>query len=585
MLLVLLAILPSAGLALWHGYTGLMERKEEARSKSLALAAEIADDQDNLVSETKRFLMTLAATAEVKNHDAAGCTQMFRALNKQFDELYVNIFAVDPDGQAFAQSLTTGPLNNYKDREWFQEALHKKVFSTSDFVFGRAVKKPVMAMTYPVLGPDGQVTMVLVVGINLDRMGRQLGAAQLPPRSMVTVLDRDGVVLAHMPEKPELIGSNLAHFDFVKKMLGEKEGLAETDSIDGIPMLVGFTKLFKDVPTSPTLYVAIPRETAYAHAQTTLYVQLFWLMVVALLGILAAWFEGGRSLAKPVEVLSGAARALGQGQAGARITQRFAIAELKQLADSFNDMADSLEEQQRALAQKSEELERSNKDLEHFAYIASHDLQEPLRKISSFADLLSRRYASSLDDTAKAYLAFLVDGAKRMSILINHLLAYSRLNTATEKFANVDCNSIVQNVLESLQLTLKEKSATITFEILPTVTGDSVQLSQLFQNLIANALKFCSQSPIITITTRESAGFWEFSVRDNGLGIADDHSERIFRMFQRLHSANEYPGSGIGLAMCKRIVERHGGRIWLESQVGQGSTFYFTLPKAKEQDA
>ena len=231
------------------------------------------------------------------------------------------------------------------------------------------------------------------------------------------------------------------------------------------------------------------------------------------------------------------------------------------------------------MLQLTTDLKRSNQELEQFAYVASHDLQEPLRAVTSYTQLLAQRYQGNLDEKADKYINYVVDGASRMQQLINDLLAYSRLGTRAQEFEIADCNAAVAQSLCNLEIAIAEKKAVITCESMPTVMADEFQLVQLFQNLIGNAIKFCRQDvPIIHIAAIIQDDEWLFSVRDNGIGIDSEYADRIFIIFQRLHSRREYSGTGIGLAMCKRIVERHAGRIWVESQSGEGAIFYFTIP-------
>jgi PAS domain S-box-containing protein len=234
-----------------------------------------------------------------------------------------------------------------------------------------------------------------------------------------------------------------------------------------------------------------------------------------------------------------------------------------------------------ALARQARALAHTNMELEQFLYIASHDLQEPLRKITSFVQLLAQRYEEKLDADARTFIAYAVEGAQRMRQMLHGLLAYSRLTTRGTAFAPTDCEQVLGEALSRLHTALRESGAEVTHDALPVVKGEAAPLVEVFQHLLDNALKFRGQRPPrVHVGVQRTDDAWVFSVCDNGIGIAPQYAERIFVVFKRLHSQAAYPGAGIGLALCKKIIERHSGRIWVESQLDQGATFFFTLPYA-----
>jgi PAS domain S-box-containing protein len=229
------------------------------------------------------------------------------------------------------------------------------------------------------------------------------------------------------------------------------------------------------------------------------------------------------------------------------------------------------------------ELRRSNADLEQFAYAASHDLQEPLRGLASFAGLLEKHYKGKLDKKADEFIHYIVDDAKRMQMLIKDLLEYSQIDTKGKIFRITNCSVVLEEVIYNLRSAIEESGTQVTYDLLPTIMADASQLKSLFQNLIGNAIKFRSDKmPKIHISSKQGGNEWIFSVQDNGIGIDPQFFKKIYVIFQRLHSRHEYQGTGIGLAICNKIVERHGGRLWVESEAGKGSTFYFTIPDRRE---
>lgn len=258
------------------------------------------------------------------------------------------------------------------------------------------------------------------------------------------------------------------------------------------------------------------------------------------------------------------------------IERKRAEALLRQLNQ---ELEDRVQERTLKLKELNDNLCRSNQELEQFAYVASHDLQEPLRAVNSYAQLFARKYQGHLDAKADKYLNYIMEGATRMQQLINDLLEFSRVGTRGKELSPTDCEVVLSKVLANLKVAIAESNAVVTHDPLPTVLGDGTQLIQLLQNLISNAIKFRREEPPqVHVKAVQSPKEWVFEVRDNGIGMESEYFERIFTIFQRLHSKSEYPGTGIGLAVCKKIVERHSGRIWVESQLGEGTSFYFTIP-------
>jgi len=299
-----------------------------------------------------------------------------------------------------------------------------------------------------------------------------------------------------------------------------------------------------------------------------------------------------RLVGRPVVDLADQVREVAGGDYDKHISSR-GSPELIALAAGVDGMrqqiADELAEVRRAraqiewvndqLKQQAEELTRSNRDLEQFAYVASHDLQEPLRKVASFCQLLQRRYAGQLDERADQYIAFAVDGAQRMQRLINDLLAFSRIGRITAGFTDVDLNRVLEQVSSQLELRAGD-DAEITWADLPTVEGEETLLTTLFVNLIGNALKFRRPevAPVVRVTAEGDENEWRINVRDNGIGIETEFADKVFVIFQRLHARDAYEGTGIGLAIVKKIVEYHGGRIWLDLEVTEGTSIWFSLP-------
>lgn len=454
---------------------------------------------------------------------------------------------------------------DFSFRDWYQGVSKKWVPYVSDF-FLREVqpRRYLFVIAVPIRDQAGKVAGILVLQPKEDYLKNVLSPMHIG-RSFIYAIDRHGNLIYHPEYRLDRIVdfSRVPAVDKVKRgITGTEQGL---DPANNEPII----STFQPMKWGWGLVMQRPLKEVFQRARE---------IAVGLI-ILATAFL----------VLGGIAAYKGAGLlfSSHRLSLELREKEIyeREMKEKLKTELDEHLRTGRKLADTMTELERSNRELEQFAYVASHDLQEPLRKITSFIVLLEKSYKDSFDQEAVKYLHYVVDGAKRMQTLINDLLAYSRLGTRGKPFLKTDCNKVLDRVLADLDKPIKSSGADITYDALPILMVDELQLGQVFQNLIGNAVKFCRNlQPRIHISAKRGADEWLFSVSDNGIGIKGEFFDRIFVMFQRLHTQAEYPGTGIGLAVCKKIIERHGGRIWAESEVGKGSTFYFTIPERQGDD-
>ena len=512
--------------------------------------------------------------------------------SKVYDHLLLldaegNVVLVEPSGLASKLSRTDLGFGR-----WFQDLRRTGAMVVSDLHISVATSQPSVVIAAPVRTSSGKLVGVWAASLRLAELSRisASDAGAVPSAQIRYITDRRGFVVAH--ETRAKYVSEQSDFSAVEPvraaLTGQQGTLQYVASFEREERLAAFV-------TVPTIgWIAVNEmATSAAFAPITRLssgIAVGAAGLALLLGGVGAWAV--RRVVRPLKDVTAAAKAMAEGELGRRIEVRGGD-EIAELADAFNDMAQALADEQRRLRahavelqQTAAELKRSNAELERFAYVASHDLQEPLRMVVSYLQLLERRYKGKLDKDADEFIGFAVDGGLRMRQIVGDILEFSRLGTRSEPFEAVDCGALMKVVLGNLKPSIDQAGGVVTYESLPVVTGDPAQLSLLLQNLISNAVKFHGErAPQIRVAAQRQDHEWRFAVADNGIGIAPEYFERIFIIFQRLHTRRAYPGTGIGLAICKKIVERHGGRIWVESEPGQGSAFYFTIPDHGEKTA
>ncbi len=445
--------------------------------------------------------------------------------------------------------------------------------------------RPTVALVVPIRHPEpaaGRTEPLAQLVLHLD-LARSIhpflnDLTGMGTTGEVVLVDGSGLALKDLRYEPNTALARKITALPALRAAGGETGVVEVDDYRPKPVLAAYRHL-------RTLGWGLVAKTdaseAYAPIrQLAILLASVGIAVAALTAGLAHWLAG--RTARPIAQLSAAARAMANGDLTARV-QTGGSDDIARLARDFNAMGDQLSriygELEERVRDRTAQLERSNTDLEMFAFVASHDLREPLRIVTMSVQLLARRYDEELDEDAKKWIGRAVDGAARMATLIADILAFSRVGAADAAFEPTDLEAVLDQTLRYLEPAMAESDAIIARAPLPTVTCDASQFEQILQNLIGNAIKFRSEAaPRMEVAARRESAEWVFSVSDNGIGIAPEHADDIFDAFHRLHSKDEHPGTGIGLATCRRIVERHGGRIWVESRPEEGSVFYFTIP-------
>jgi signal transduction histidine kinase len=485
------------------------------------------------------------------------------------------------------------------DRSYFKRALQTRAFAIGGFQVGRLTQEKSLNFGFPILDGSGRLIRVLFASLKIDLLNDAAHLNGLRNGADTTILDRNGTVLARAPNSDGWVGRTLPDTSFVRDVLRVQEGTIESTGLDGIRRVYAITPISDDSSRSIFVSVGVPTSVLFATADRALKKNLIGATVIIVGALLISSLFAQRVFVKPIQHLSEIANRLAEGDLSARTTQETRTVEISQLAEAFNSMAASLQQRdsdverarleiqkmnaelERRVQERTSQLSAANQELESFSYSVSHDLRAPLRHLDGFAELLKKSQTERLDEKGRRYVEVISQAAKKMGLLIDELLVFSKMGRHEMLKSPVDMRAIVTETLGQLEHDYARREIEWVISDLCQVEADPAMLRLVWINLISNAVKYTRPRDRARIeigsydTTTENV----FFVRDNGVGFDMKYADKLYGVFQRLHSENEFEGTGIGLANVRRIISRHGGRTWAESKLGEGSTFYFSLIK------
>ncbi|MDD5642542.1 MAG: ATP-binding protein, partial [Syntrophales bacterium] len=503
---------------------------------------------------------------------------------------FVSLLAAYPYGDIFASAPRSSQAINVGDQPWFKEVVRNRDMVIGAPLSGRITGRYSLPLAFPVHDHTGKVMAVLASGLDLEWLGRFIMHASLPKYSILLMVDRRGKVMFGYPDPQKYIGRQLPEIDLIKTMISKGEGVAE-GVISGVPRLFGFARLsepFQDFQVA----VGIPQAAAFAGIAHKLKRNLIILGLVSLLVMAAAWFGSGFIIVRPLQKLERVTQQLAAGDLTVRAGPPYRSGELGLLAQDFDRMADAIQERDNRLKQAAaelnqrvQELNAAYQELEDFSYTVAHDLRAPLRAIGGFSRILLEESSKNLDAEGIRYLHIIQKDIKKMGNLIDDLLTLSRLGRRELRVRDVDMEDLARSVFAELRKKEPERDLKVIFNSLPVGRGDWDMLRQVLENLLDNALKFTRPrvDAVIEIGGEVSDRENIYWVKDNGVGFEMEYVPKLFEVFQRLHPEGEFEGTGMGLAIVQRIIQRHGGRVWAAGKVGEGAKFCFTLPQEEAQ--
>lgn len=611
MALVLVALLPLGALSVWSAYSVSQSALEQAHGQLTLAASLVAAQQDRRADAAEHLLAVITAVPEIRSLDRTRCQDYMETLRGRYP-IYGNIGILDLKGDLLCHAVDRLGRFNAADRLYFREAMATRQFAMGELVVGRTLGRPVLTYALPVIERD-TVQAVAFAGLDVAQMQLDLDQLALPSGARLAVIDEQGRLIIErdadgLPVRPP--GTPVLAPELREAARAMKPGHVRAIGRDGQFRLIAFA------PAEP---IGRGRLLAIASMDESRITKAAWdrarrdlaaLALVLVVCLAAAGWVGRRMIAQPAAALESVANRLAAGALEARVDERTAAQgdEFGHIATALNLMAQRLQARQRELeaelqktreahamldeanqtleqrvAQATEGLHQSNRELEAFSYSVSHDLRAPLAAVAGFARALEDRLPGDADSKAQHYLARIQAGAHQMEELIQGLLQLANLAREPMEFTQVDLTALAHETLEWLRLQSPGRALDVRVHPGLEARGDARMLRTVMQNLLGNAWKFTEscKAPVIKVGCQSRDTEVAFYVRDNGVGFDMAHATRLFTPFQRLHTASEFPGTGIGLATVQRVIERHGGRIWAQAAPGQGCTMFFTLPSAQ----
>jgi signal transduction histidine kinase len=594
--LVLLTSLPLLALFVFRvleARTGAIADAERRLQTMLKIAA---DDIAATASGAEQLLAALVHVPAVSRAEPGNCGRLLGSLLKEYRG-YANLFVALPTGDVVCSAVPLPTPINIKDRPYFAEIMQSRRPAFGRATIGRVVKRAILPAAHPILDDKGRVVAIVGASIELATVVERFARKEMGPNLTFTVRGSDGIVLARFPDNDKWTGQAHKDSPVTQTILKTRHaGTTEAIGIDGINRIFGILPVFQGQAAELWLVSGMAKDGLLAEIDRTFVRDVAWLVFIVLLIGLGAWLLGDVAIRRPVVAILMAARRIRRHEYDARIGGAYPSGELGELSRSFDEMADAMQryvedirrlnsELEQRVRERTAQLEATNKELESFSYSVSHDLRAPLRAIDGFSMILEEDYMPRLDDEGKRVLSVIRRNSQNMGRLIDDLLMFSRLGRLDVSFGDIDMNQLTDEVLAELQLQGARQWPAIVRDRLPPARADRTLLRQVWMNLLSNAIKFSTAAtqPRIDIGAHIKAGECIYHVRDNGAGFDMRYYDKLFGVFQRLHSADEYPGTGVGLAIVQRIIARHGGRVWAEAAVNAGATFYFSLPTGERR--